>query len=189
MVMGEVDRRGFMRLLRRSDPGDDKAKEEAAEAPLDPDTQQLADLTAALLKDVEEEGSEQLAEAPLMTKPYDKAYMRVTRQHIVFSIITGFSIIIKTSDVTALNQEPPEEARGYGLLVVGVLRAHHPADLPDITRAYQFRFPAESPLLEAIRTACNLPEPEPEPAESEDSVGAADQVPGPGGADGGNSRG
>ena len=170
-----------MRLLRR-DKGDDERKEEAAETPKDPETQQLADLTASLLADVESEGVEQLAEAPLLTKPYDKAYMRVTTDHIVFSIITGFSIIIKTGDVTALNTEPPVEVAGYGPLVVGVLRAHHPADLPDITRAYQFRFPAESPLLEAIRTACDLPEPEPEPDESEESAEGADQAPGaPGG--------
>ena len=170
-----------MRLLRR-DKGDDERKEEAAETPKDPETQQLADLTASLLADVESEGVEQLAEAPLLTKPYDKAYMRVTTDHIVFSIITGFSIIIKTGDVTALNTEPPVEVAGYGPLVVGVLRAHHPADLPDITRAYQFRFPAESPLLEAIRTACDLPEPEPEPDESEESAEDADQAPGaPGG--------
>jgi hypothetical protein len=166
--MAEVDRRSFMRLLRR-DKGDDDRKEEAKEKPLDPETQELADLTTSLLADVGSEGAEQLAAAPLLTKPYDKAYMRVTADHIVFSIITGFSTIIKTSDVTALNTEPPEEKAGYGPLVVGVLRAHHPADLPDITRAYQFRFPAESPLLEAIRTACNLPEPEPEPEESEES--------------------
>jgi hypothetical protein len=179
--MGEVDRRSFMRLLRR-DKGDDERTEEAAEAPQDPETQQLADLTASLLADVGSEEVEQLAEAPLLTKPYDKAYMRVTTDHVVFSMITGFSTIIKTCDVTALDTEPPEEKSGHGPLVVGVLRAHHPADLPDITRAYQFRFPAESPLLEAIRTACDLPEPEPEPDESEESVEAADQAPGaPGG--------
>jgi hypothetical protein len=185
--MAEVDRRSFMRLLRR-DKGADESKEEAAETPKDPDIQQLADLTASLLADVESEDVEQLAEAPLLTKPYDKAYMRVTAEHIVFSIITGFSTIIKTSDVTALNQEPPEELSGYGSMVVGVLRVHRPADMPDVTQAYQFRFPAESPLLEAIRTACDLPEPEPEPAESEESVEVTDQ-PGPGGPPGGNSRG
>jgi hypothetical protein len=183
--MAELDRRGFMRLLRR-DKGADDRSEEAAETPKDPDIQQLTDLTASLLADVESEGVEQLAEAPLLTKPYDKAYMRVTAEHVVFSIITGFSVITKTSDVTSLDMEPPEELAGYGSMVVGVLRAHHPADRPDITRAYQFRFPAESPLLEAIRTACDLPEPEPEPAESEESVEVADQ---PSGAPGGNRRG
>jgi hypothetical protein len=167
--MAEVDRRGFMRLLRRSDKGADASKEEAPEAPKDPEVQQMADMTASLLADVESDDTEQLAQAPLLTKPYDKAHMRVTTEHVVFSFITGFSAIIKTSDVTALDTEPPEETAGYGPLVLGVLRAHHPADRPDITRAYQFRFPAESPLLEAIRTACDLPEPEPEPDESEGS--------------------
>jgi hypothetical protein len=173
--MAEVDRRSFMRLLRR-DKGDDESQEEAAEKPLDPEYQQLADLTKALLADVESEDVEQLAEAPLLTRPYDKAYMRVTAEHIVFSFNTGYSTIIKTSDVTALNTEPPEERAGYGPLVVGVLRAHHPADLPDITRPYQFRFPADSPLLAAIRTACDLPEPEPEPEpeESDESAEGTD---------------
>ena len=175
-----------MRLLRR-DKGDE-SKQEAAETPTDPDIVQLTELTASLLADVESEGVERIAEAPVLTKPYDKAYMRVTAEHIVFSIITGFSVIIKTSDVTALDTEPPEEIRGYGPMVVAVLRAQHPADMPGITRAYQFRFPADSPLLEAIRTTCDLPEPEPEPAESEESVEETDQ-PGPGGPEGGNSRG
>jgi len=181
--MAEVDRRGFLRLLRR-DKGDDDSKQEPAETPPDPDIVQLTELTASLLADVESEGVELIAEAPVLTRPYDKAYMRVTAEHIVFSIITGFSVIIKTSDVTAFDTEPPEEIRGYGPLVGGVLRAHHPADLPHITRAYLFRFRADSPLLQAIRTACDLPEPEPEPAESEDSVEATDQ-PGPGGPPGG----
>jgi hypothetical protein len=169
--MAEVDRRSFMRLLRR-DKGDDEPRQEAAEPALDPEYQQLADMTKTLLADVESDDVEQLAEAPLLTKPYDKCYMRVTAEHIVFSIITGYSTITKTSDVTALNTEPPEERAGYGQLVVGVLRAHHPADRPDITRAYQFRFPAESPLIPAIRTACNLPEPEPEPEEDESDESA-----------------
>ena len=174
--MAEVDRRGFMRLLRR-DKGADEPKEEA-EAPKDPEIQQLADLTTSLLADVESEDVEQLAEAPLLTEPYDKAYMRVTAEHIVFSIITGYSTITKTSDVTALKTEPPEEKAGYGQLVVGVLRAHHPADPPDVTRAYQFRFPAESPLLGAIRTACNLPEPEPEAEEGEaEEAGEGESAP------------
>ena len=171
--MAEVDRRAFMRLLRR-EKGDD-AQQEAVETPPDPDIVRLAELTAALLADVESEDVERIAEAPVLTRPYDKAYMRVTAEHIVFSIITGFSVIIKTSDVTALDMEPPEELKGYGPMAVGVLRAHHPADLPDITRAYQFRFQVDSPLLEAIRTACDLPEPEPEPAESEESAEVTDQ--------------
>jgi hypothetical protein len=169
--MAEVDRRGFMRLLRR-DKGTDESQQEAAEKPLDEEYQQLADLTKSLLADVETEDVEQLAEAPLLTKPYDKCYMRVTAEHIVFSIITGYSTITKTSDVTALDTEPPEDRKGYGQLVVGVLRAHHPADPPHITRAYQFRFPAESPLLAAIRAVCDLPEPEPEGEESGESTEA-----------------
>jgi len=32
--------------------------------------------------------------------------------------------------------------------------------LEHITRSYGFRFREDSPLLAAIRTACNLPEPE-----------------------------
>jgi hypothetical protein len=173
--MAEVDRRGFMRLLRR-DKGTDESQEEAAEATLDPEYQQLADLTASLLADVDSEDADPVVDAPLLTKPFDKAYMRVTTEHIVFSIITGFSTITKTSDVTALDTEPPEERAGYGQLVVGVLRTQHPADPPGVTRAYQFRFPAESPLLEAIRTTCNLPEPQPEPeAEAaDDSADGAD---------------
>lgn len=175
--MAEVDRRGFMRLLRR-DRGADESKEEATETPQDPEFQQLADLTTSLLADVESEDAEQLAEAPLLTEPYDKAYMRVTAEHIVFSIITGYSTITKTSDVTALNTQPPQEKAGHGQLVVGVLRAHHPADPPGITRAYQFRFPAESPLLGAIRTACNLPEPEPEAEEGEaEEAGEGESAP------------
>ena len=174
--MAEVDRRGFMRLLRR-EKGTDGSQEEAAQAALDPEYQQLADLTASLLADVDSEDAEQIAEAPLLTKPYDKAYMRVTTEHIVYSIITGYSTITKTSDVTALNTEPPEERAGYGQLVVGVLRAQHPADPPGVTRAYQFRFPADSPLLEAIRTACNLPEPEPEPeAEADEAAESAEEA-------------
>jgi hypothetical protein len=174
--MAEVDRRGFMRLLRR-DKGTDGSQEEAAQATLDPEYQQLADLTASLLADVDSEDAEQIAEAPLLTKPYDKAYMRVTTEHIVYSIITGYSTITKTSDVTALNTEPPEERAGYGQLVVGVLRAQHPADPPGVTRAYQFRFPADSPLLEAIRTVCNLPEPEPDPEpEADEAAESAEEA-------------
>jgi len=164
--MGEVDRRGFLRILRR-DKGDDEATaESAAPPPEDPEIRQLADLTAALLVDFGSEGAEELAAGPLLTKPYDKAYMRVTAEHIAFSFITGFSTAVKTSDVTALDLDPPEDRAGYGRLVVGVLRSHHPADPPGVTRAYQFRFRENSPLIEAIRTACDLPEPQPE-AETE----------------------
>ena len=166
MLMAEVDRRSFMRLLRR-EKGTDGSKEEPAEQPLDEEYQQLADFTTRLLADVESEDVEQVAAAPLLTRPFDKCYMRVTADHIVWNIITGYSTIVKTSDVTALDTEKPEEFKGYGELIVGVLRAHHPADPPHVTRAYQFRFPTESPLIPAVRTVCNLPEPEPEPEESE----------------------
>jgi len=183
--MAELDRRGFMRLLRR-DKGEEPEKE-AAETPTDPEILQLKELTASLLADLEPEGGEAIVDAPVLTRPFDKAYMRVTAEHIVYSIITGYSVHMKTSDVTALDTEPPEELRGYGPMVAGTLRAHHPADPPGVTRAYQFRFRADSPLIEAIRTACDLPEPEPEAAESEESA-EVDQ-PGPGGDSGGNSRG
>jgi hypothetical protein len=160
--MGDVDRRGFMRLLRRSDKGAKEAPEETPPAPEDPEIRQLADLTLSLLADIGAENEEQLAESELLTGAYDRAYMRVTAGHIVFSIVTGFSAFMKTSDVKAFDTEPPEEARGHGSRVTGILRAHHPADLPTVTRSHSFRFPAESPLLAAIRTACNIPEPEPE---------------------------
>jgi hypothetical protein len=161
--MGEVDRRGFLRILRR-DKGTDDATDESAPPPEDPEIRQLADLSASLLIDFgSPEDAEQLAEAPLLTKPYDKAYMRVTADHIAFSFVTGFSTVVKTTDVTSLDLERPETLSGYGLLQVGVLRVQHPADPPGVTRAYQFRFKPDSPLLEAIRTACDLPEPEPEP--------------------------
>jgi hypothetical protein len=52
--MAEVDRRGFMRLLRR-DKGTDESEVEATEKPLDEEYQQLADLTKSLLADVEAE--------------------------------------------------------------------------------------------------------------------------------------
>lgn len=166
--MGEVDRRGFMRLLRRSEKGAEEAAQEAPSAPEDPEIRQLADFTSSLLADVESENEERLAEGALLSGAYDRAYMRVTAEHIVFSIMTGFSAFMKTSDVTAFDTEPPDEVSGHGSLVMGVLRAHHPADLPTVTRSYSFRFPAESPLLAAIRTACDLPEPE-EPEESEEA--------------------
>jgi hypothetical protein len=156
-----------LRILRR-DKGDDETPEEAAAPPPeDPEIRQLADLTASLLVDFgSPEDAEQLAAAPVLTKPYDKAYMRVTADHIAFSFVTGFSTVVKTGDVTALDLDKPEELAGYGQMMVGVLRAHHPADPPGVTRAYQFRFRPDSPLLEAIRTACGLPEPEPEPEET-----------------------
>lgn len=168
--MGEVDRRGFLRILRRSDKGAEEAAEDARpQPPEDPEIRQLADFSASLLADFQSDGDdvEQLAEGALLTKPYDKAYIRITADHIAFSFITGFSAVLKTTDVTALDTDPPEEVAGYGSLVVGVLRAHHPADPPGVTRAYQFRFQEDSPLMAAIRTACDIPEPEPEPEETE----------------------
>jgi hypothetical protein len=176
--MGEVDRRGFLRL-RRLDKDEDA--EEAAPPPPDPELLQLAELTASLLADLDAEGEEQLAEGELLTGAYDRAYMRVTSGHIVSSFATGFSIHMKTGDVVALNTEPPiENDRGHGSRVLGVIHAHHPADLPNVTRSYTFRFPAESPLVAAIRTACDLPEPEPEPEEAEGSEGPEESADLPG---------
>jgi len=164
--MAEVDRRGFFRILRRSDASDDKPEGTAEAAQVDPQIRELADLTQRLLADVDAENEEILAEGTLLTGPHDLAYMRVTAGYIVFAIVTGFSIIIRTADVRALDMEPPVESAGYGQLAYSVLRAHHPADLEHITRSYTFRFRPDSPLLAAIREACDLPEPEPE-AEAE----------------------
>lgn len=184
--MAEMDRRGFLRL-RRSDK--DESAEEAAAPPPDPEITRLADLTASLLADLDAQGEEQLAEAELLTSAYDKAYMRVTSGHVVASFITGFSVFMNTGDVKAFETQPPvEDDRGHGARVLGVLHAHHPADLPNVTRSHAFRFPADSPLIAAIRTACDLPEPEPEesePGESEEA-GAAQGTSGNGG---GNSLG
>jgi len=166
--MAEVDRRGFFRILRRSDDTAEETAEQAAEAAeLDPQVRELADLTLRLLADVGAENEERLAEGTLLTTPYDLAYMRVTATHIVFAIVTGFSTIIRTADARALDTEPPAESPGYGPLIYAVLRAHHPADLEHVTRSYGFRFRVDSPLLTAIREACNLPEPEPEPEPTE----------------------
>jgi hypothetical protein len=166
--MGEVDRRGFLRL-RRSDK--DESTEETAPPPPDPEIVQLADLTASLLADLDAQEEEQLAEAEVLTGAYDRAYMRVTTGHIVSSFITGLSIFMKTDDVKAFDTQPPvENDRGHGAQVFGAIHAHHPADLPTVTRSHTFRFPVDSPLISAIRTACDLPEPEPEPEESEDAT-------------------
>lgn len=159
----EVDRRGFMRLLRGGRSTDDSAEEEP-ERELTPREQELAEFTARLLADVASEDEESLAEGPLLTRVRDDAYMRVTAGHIVYSTATGVSALIKTGDVTTFDTEPPVEVEGQPSYVVGVLRAHHPADLPTVTRSYAFKFPTESPLLAAIRTACGLPEAEPEEA-------------------------
>jgi hypothetical protein len=171
--MGEqVDRRGFMRFLRRSDTTADEAEAEA-EAEREPtlrerQIQEMAELSARLLNDVASEDEEQLGHGPVLTKAHDQAYIRITANHIVSSAVTGFSSLVKTSDVTAFHTDEPYDAKGYGNLVIATLFAHHPADLPTVTRSYAFRFPEGSPLLAAIRTACNLPEPEPaEAAEGE----------------------
>lgn len=156
----EVDRRGFMRLWRRSSTDD--AAEAEPERELTPEEQELADFTARLLADVASEEEEPLADGPLLTRVKDQAYMRVTAGHIVYSTTIGSSALIKTADVTAFDTEPPVEVDARSSQVIGILRAHHPADPPNITRPYTFRFPINSPLLAAIRTACNIPEPEPE---------------------------
>ena len=165
--MAELDRRGFLRL-RRSEK--DESTEEAAPPPPDPEILQLADLTASLLADLDAQDEEQLAEAELLTGAYDRAYMRVTTGHIVSSFITGLSVFMRTGDVTAFQTDPPvENDRGQGARIFGIIHAHHPADLPTVTRSHTFRFPVDSPLITAIRTACDLPEPEPE--EPEEATG------------------
>jgi hypothetical protein len=155
--MGEVDRRGFLRL-RRSDSDEEKAPEPP---PPDPELAQLADLTKTLLTDLDAQDEEQLAEGEVLTGAYDRAYMRVTSGHIVSSFVTGLSVFMKTGDVKALNTEAPvENDRGHGPRVPGIIHAHHPADLPTVTRSHAFRFPVDSPLIAAIREVCDLPEPE-----------------------------
>jgi hypothetical protein len=172
--MAEVDRRGFLRILRRTDETDD---EEQSREPTAKELviRDLADLTLRLLADVDAENEERLAEGTCMTVPYDLAYMRITADHIVFSIETGFSAIVNTKDVRKLVTDPPAPASDYGPLVYGVLHAHHPADLDHITRSYGFRFREDSPLIAAIRTACDLPEPEPEPEPGVDPQAEANQ--------------
>lgn len=171
--MAEMDRRGFLRLRREKD----EETEEAAPPPPDPEMVQLVDLTGRLLADLDAEGEEVLAEGPLLTGAYDRAYMRVTSGHIVSSFVTGLSVFMRTGDVKALDtQAPVEDDRGNGPRVFGVLHAHHPADLPTVTRSYTFRFPADGPLISAIRTACDLPEPEPE-AETGEPEGSEESGP------------
>jgi hypothetical protein len=171
--MAEVDRRGFFRILRRADPTADETADQAAEAAeMDPQIRELADLTARLLADVGGENDPILAEGTLLTGPHDLAYMRVTPNHIVFAIVTGFSVMMRTADVRALDVEPPVESMGYGELSYTVLRAHHPADLEHVTRSYAFRFRPDSPLLAAIRETCDIPEPEPEPEADADGADA-----------------
>ena len=167
--MGEVDRRGFLRL-RRKEAGEQEPEAAAPAEPTERDRQiaELADFTRRLLADVEAQDDEMLGEGPAMTKAFDLSYIRITPNYIVYSVVTGFSGIVKTSDVTALEVDKPVEHKGYGLLSIGVLRFHHPAERPGMTRSFAWRFPEESPLVTAIRTACNLPEPEPEPEEVEE---------------------
>lgn len=171
--MGEVDRRGFLRMLRR-DKEDEVSEEAAAPAPEDPEILQLADLTTSLLADLDAAEEEELAAGQLLTGAYDRAYMRITTGHIVSSFATGMSVHMTTADVEVFDTAAPvENDRGHGPRVTGVLRAHHPADLPNVLRSYTFRFPAESPLISAIRTACDLPEPEPEPEGDEAEAAGA----------------
>jgi hypothetical protein len=154
-----------MRLLRRSEKSDEAPAEPT---PLDPQMQELADFTERLLADVLTEEEERLAEGVVLTKPHDLAYMRVTDQHVVFSIETGFSAIVNVPDIRAFDVQDPIEKEGYGLMVVSIIHAHHPADLDHITRSTSWHFPADSPLLAAIRTACtHLEVPEEEEAAEE----------------------
>ena len=174
--MGEqLDRRGFLRFGRKS------AEQEAAEAAAaaeaegerEPTPQELkylelAEFSERYLADFASEGEEPVSDGPLLTKAYDQAYMRVTTGHVVYTTVLGVSAAVPTGTVVSFDTEPPVELQGYGMQVIGVLRAHHPADPPHITRSYAFRFPEGSPLIPAIRTACNIPEPEPAPEPAED---------------------
>ena len=180
--MAEVDRRGFFRILRRAEPSaEEERQREDAAAGENPRIRELADFTLRLLADADAENEERLAEGTLLTTPFDLVYMRVTAEHIVFSVETGFSAIITTKDVRAFDTEPPAESVGYGSLVYAVLRYHHPADLEHIARSFAFRFREDSPLLGAIRTACDLPEPEELPAEEEAAASSAEPEPTGGG--------
>jgi hypothetical protein len=162
--MAEVDRRGFFKILRRTDPSaGESLRQDPEAAAQDPRVRDLADLTLRLVADAGAEDDEQLAEGTLMTAPYDLIYMRISSGHIVFAIETGFSAIIPTADVRSFDAEPPAPSSGYGNLVSAVLRYRHPAEPDHVTRSYAFRFRDDSPLPAAIRTACDLPEPEPEP--------------------------
>jgi hypothetical protein len=165
--MGEVDRRGFLRLRRKG--AEEEAQAAAPPEPTEKDRQiaELAEFTSRLLADVEAEGDEMLGEGPALTKAYDLSYIRITPNFIVYSVVTGFSGIVKTTDVTTLEMDKPVESKGYGNLAIGVLRFHHTAEVAGMTRSFAWRFKEDSPLPAAIRTACNLPEPEPEPEEEE----------------------
>jgi len=167
--MGEVDRRGFLRILRRSDEGDEKNEEQEA-SPRGPKNPELADLTTRLLADLDAQDEELLAEGDLLTMAWDSAYMRVTSGHIVYSAATGYSGFTAVDAVKAFDTEPPVAASGYEDLVMAVLHFHHTADPEHVTRSFSLRFPVSSPLIPAIRTACDIPEPEPEPEDAEEPV-------------------
>ena len=161
--MAEVDRRGFLRgLRRRAEP---EPEVPAAERPLSPEDirlNELAELTRRLLDDLDATEEEQLAEGKCFTPAFDLIHMRVTTGHIVFVIETGFNVFMKTGDVRDFQTKPPAEFRNLGPVVEAVLYHHHPADADHITRSNAFRFLESSPLMAAIREACDLPEPEPE---------------------------
>jgi hypothetical protein len=153
-----------MRLGRRKEAEEAKSEPSEPAEPSAKDLQirELADFTTRLLADVEAENDELLAEGPALTKAFDLVYLRVTSGYVVYSVVTGFSGIVKTSDVVAFDTDPPVESKGHGNLVLGVLRYRHPAEMQGVLRTFAFRFVEDSPLIAAIRTACDLPEPEPE---------------------------
>lgn len=173
--MGEqLDRRGFLRFGRKS------AEQEAAEAeaeaqaeaereptPRELKYRELAEFSERYLAGFTTEGEEPVADGPLLTKAFDQAYMRVTTGHVVYTTVLGVSAAVPTATVVSFDTDPPVELEGHGPQTIGVLRAHHPADPPHITRSYAFRFPEGTPLIPAIRTTCNIPEPEPAPEEDD----------------------
>ena len=133
--MGEVDRRGFLRILRRNDEGDEKSGEQESSA-RGPENPELADLTTRLLADLDAQGEELLAEGDLHTMAWDAAYMRVTSGHIVYSAATGFSGFTSVGEVRAFDTQPPVEASGYEDMVIAVLHFHHSADPEHVTRSF-----------------------------------------------------
>lgn len=176
--MGEqLDRRGFLRFGRKS-AGEEAAEAEGEREPTPQELKylELAEFSERYLAGFTTEGEEPVADGPLLTKAYDQAYMRVTTGHVVYTTVLGVSAAVPTGTVVSFETEPPVELLGYGMQVIAVLRAHHPADPPHITRSYPFRFPEGSPLIAAIRTTCNIPEPEPVPEPEEDDDGYGDGV-------------
>ena len=172
--MGEqLDRRGFLRFGRKSAEQEAAEAEAQAEAEREPTPQELkyqelAAFSERYLADFAKEGDEPVADGPLLTKAYDQAYMRVTTGHVVYTTVLGVSAAVSVADVVDFTTDEPVELAGYGMQVIGVLRAHHPADPPHITRSYAWRFPEGTPLIAAIRTTCNIPEPEPAPEPEDD---------------------